>query len=291
MSLKKIRVLPDQYIVKQGQEGETAFLVISGGLVAEVNGKKVGKIEAGEIFGELSLILNETRKASIKAIVPSEIVEIKKKALEAILLSSNIELHKVINEMSKELGKEDDQKLPISKTDLIELSKESPNVIRALALQLHYRLSQRIFSKVLMLEGETLFDQGDEGEKAYIIIHGGVDVIVDGKKIGVMGEGEVFGELALILNQKRSAKIVSNQSTELILLNKKRLKELINSGSKNVKKVIINLCKELSKRNEFQNVLYTRNELEVILEQENDIIKRLTFQIFYRLERSTTHIE
>lgn len=146
-------------------------------------------------------------------------------------------------------------------------------------------------SKVLMLEGETLFDQGDEGEKAYIIIHGGVDVIVDGKKIGVMGEGEVFGELALILNQKRSAKIVSNQSTELILLNKKRLKELINSGSKNVKKVIINLCKELSKRNEFQNVLYTRNELEVILEQENDIIKRLTFQIFYRLERSTTHIE
>ena len=142
-----------------------------------------------------------------------------------------------------------------------------------------------------MLEGETLFDQGDEGEKAYIIIHGGVDVIVDGKKIGVMGEGEVFGELALILNQKRSAKIVSNQSTELILLNKKRLKELINSGSKNVKKVIINLCKELSKRNEFQNVLYTRNELEVILEQENDIIKRLTFQIFYRLERSTTHIE
>ncbi len=146
MSLKKIRVLPDQYIVKQGQEGETAFLVISGGLVAEVNGKKVGKIEAGEIFGELSLILNENRKASIKAIVPSEIVEIKKKALEAILLSSNIELHKVINEMSKELGKEDDQKLPISKNNLIELSKESPNVIRALALQLHYRLSQRIFS-------------------------------------------------------------------------------------------------------------------------------------------------
>ena len=146
-------------------------------------------------------------------------------------------------------------------------------------------------SKVLMLEGETLFDQGEEGGKAYIIIHGGVDVIVDGKKVGVMGEGEVFGELALILNQKRSAKIVSNQSTELISLNKKRLEELINSGSKNVKKVIINLCKELSKRNEFQNVLYSRNELEVILEPENDIIKRITFQIFYRLEKSTTHIE
>ena len=146
MGLKKIRVLPDQYIVNQGEKGETAFLVVSGGLVAEVNGKKVGKIEAGEIFGELSLILNESRKASIKAIIPSEVVEIKKKALEAILLSSNIELHKIINEMSVELGKDDNQKLTITKNDLLELCKDSPNVIRALALQLHYRLSQRIFS-------------------------------------------------------------------------------------------------------------------------------------------------
>ncbi len=146
MSLNKIRILPDQYIVNQGDKGETAFLVISGGLIAEVDGKKVGKIEAGEIFGELSLILNEERKASIKAIVPSEVVEIKSKALEAILLSSNIDLHKVINEMSKELGKKDDQKLPITKSDLVKLTKNSPNVIRALSLQLHFRLSQRIFS-------------------------------------------------------------------------------------------------------------------------------------------------
>ncbi len=146
MGLKKIRVLPDQYIVQEGQKGETAFLVISGGLIAEVDGKKVGKIETGEIFGELSLILNETRKASIKAVVPSEVVEIKKKALEAILLSSNIDLHKAINEMSKELSKKDDQKLPLTKEELLKLTKSSPNVIRALALQLHFRLSQRIFS-------------------------------------------------------------------------------------------------------------------------------------------------
>jgi len=146
MSLKKLRVLPDQYIVQEGDKGETAFLVISGGLVAEINGKKVGKIEAGEIFGELSLILNETRKASIKAIVPSEVVEIKRKALEAILLSSNIDLHKAINEMSKELSKDDGQRLPLTKSELLKLTTNSPNVIRALSLQLHYRLSQRIFS-------------------------------------------------------------------------------------------------------------------------------------------------
>ena len=145
MALNKKRILPDEYVVKQGDEGSTAFLIISGALNVEIDGKKVGKMETGEIFGELSLILGEKRKASIKAIVPTEIIEIKKNALEAILLSSNIELHKVIQQMSKELGKNSDHKQPINQKHLKDHLKKSPDVNRALALQLHYRLSQRIF--------------------------------------------------------------------------------------------------------------------------------------------------
>ena len=65
-----------------------------------------------------------------------------------------------------------------------------------------------------MLEGETLFNQGDKGDKAYMIVQGALDVVVDGKKVGSMKDGEVFGEMALILKQNRSATIISNQSTE-----------------------------------------------------------------------------
>ena len=142
---KKIRVLPDQYICKQGDQGSTAYLVITGSFSVEINGKKVGSISEGEIFGELSLILNEDRKASIKAIVPSELVEIKKNALEAILLSSDIELHKAVKAISKELGKSSGHQLPITKQKLIELVKNQPDVIRALSLQLYHRLSEMIF--------------------------------------------------------------------------------------------------------------------------------------------------
>mgnify|MGYP000256192674 FL=1 len=121
MALNKKRILPDEYVFKQGDKGNTAFLIISGALNVEIDGKKVGKMESGEIFGELSLILGEQRKASIKAIVPTEIIEIKKNALEAILLSSNIELHKIIQQMSKELGKDSDHKLPITQKDIKNL--------------------------------------------------------------------------------------------------------------------------------------------------------------------------
>ncbi len=145
MSLRKIRVLPDQYIFKQNEKGDTAFLVISGGLIAELDSKKIGKIETGEIFGELSLILGENRSCSVKAVVPTEIIVIKKRALEEILLSSNIELHKVIQAISKELAKKNDHKLPISYEGLVKLVEESPTVIKALSLQLHHRLTQRIY--------------------------------------------------------------------------------------------------------------------------------------------------
>ena len=146
-------------------------------------------------------------------------------------------------------------------------------------------------TKVLMLEGETLFNQGDKGDKAYMIVSGALDLVVDGKKVGSMRDGEVFGEMALILQQNRSATITSSQSTELISISKENLDELINSGSKAAQKVILHLCKELAKRNEFQNVLYSHDEIDEIIESENQIIKKITKQILYRLEKSTSHVE
>lgn len=142
----KIKILPDQLVFKQGDKGDAAYLVISGSFNVERNGVKVGKISEGEIFGELSLILGEERKASIKAVTPSEIVEIKPSALNELLLSSSFELHKLIKEFSVELSKDSDYKLPISHEDLKKLVKNEPNVIRALALQIHHRLSQMIYS-------------------------------------------------------------------------------------------------------------------------------------------------
>tara|TARA_E500000178_G_C16675179_1_gene596887 strand:- start:246 stop:683 length:438 start_codon:yes stop_codon:yes gene_type:complete len=142
----KLRILPDQCVFKQGDVGDAAFLILSGSFNVERNEIKVGKISSGEIFGELSLILGEKRKATIRAVTPAEIIEIKPSALKELLLSSSLEVHKLIKEFSEELGKDSDFNLPISIEDLKKLVKDEPDVIRALALQLHYRLSQMIYS-------------------------------------------------------------------------------------------------------------------------------------------------
>ena len=145
--------------------------------------------------------------------------------------------------------------------------------------------------KVLMLEDEVLFNQGDDGNKAYMIVSGRLSVEVDKKEAGYMSDGEVFGELALLLNQKRSATVKSTKPTELIEINKEGLDLILNSASDQVRGMIIKLCEELSKRTEFQKIPFTLEELNSQIGDENELITKLARQIFYRLDKSTSHVE
>ena len=105
-----------------------------------------------------------------------------------------------------------------------------------------------------------------------------------------MGDGEVFGELALLLNQKRSATVKSVKPTELIEINKEGLELILNSADQ-VRGMILKLCEELSKRTEFQQIPFTLEELNSKIGDENDLITKLARQIFYRLDKSTSHVE
>ena len=146
-------------------------------------------------------------------------------------------------------------------------------------------------NKILMLEDETLFNQGDEGNKAYMIVAGKLSVEVDKNEVGFMSDGEVFGELALLLDQKRSATVKSVKPTELIEINKEGLELILNSASDQIKEMILKLCEELSKRSEFQQIPFTLEELNSKVGKENELITKLARQIFYRLDKSTSHVE
>ena len=146
-------------------------------------------------------------------------------------------------------------------------------------------------TKILLIEDETLFKQGETGDKAYMIISGRMSVLVDNIKVGSMSDGEVFGELALLLNQKRSATIVSITPTELIEIDKNGLEQIIKSASANTKKMIYQLCEALSKREEFQKVPFSESDLMDNLDPENELITKFAKQIFHRLDHSTSHVE
>ena len=72
--------------------------------------------------------------------------------------------------------------------------------------------------------GERLFERGDEGNAAYIIIEGTVDVLapVEGGETAVaaLGAKEIFGEMAVLCDQPRSTAIAAR--TDLTVLRLQR---------------------------------------------------------------------
>jgi CRP-like cAMP-binding protein len=71
---------------------------------------------------------------------------------------------------------------------------------------------------------ERLFEKGDEGDAAFIIIDGKVEVLVpaDGgeQSVAILGKGEIFGELAVICDQARSTAIAARCELEVLRLDR-----------------------------------------------------------------------
>jgi CRP-like cAMP-binding protein len=74
--------------------------------------------------------------------------------------------------------------------------------------------------KVAFKAGETIIREGDEGDTAYFIVSGAVDVSVGRSDktqiVGRLETGEVFGEMSLIDPGPRSATVTAVSDTECL---------------------------------------------------------------------------
>lgn len=85
------------------------------------------------------------------------------------------------------------------------------------------RLAESLDSHSLAA-GEILFDEGDEGDRAYVISDGEIEILkqtVDRQvRIAVLSDGDVLGEMSLLTGEKRNATAKALQSTHLVSIPK-----------------------------------------------------------------------
>ncbi len=83
----------------------------------------------------------------------------------------------------------------------------------------------RIMSELYLMPGQPVMRQGAAGNTMYVVVQGEVGVVVDGKEVAVLGEGEHFGEIALVDNQPRSASVVARGFGMLLAIDRDALRE------------------------------------------------------------------
>ena len=75
--------------------------------------------------------------------------------------------------------------------------------------------------------GDVIFEQGDVGDCMFVVRSGEIEVVRDGTRIAVLGEGEYFGEAALLSNEPRSAAVRALQPSNLLSISKADFKKLL----------------------------------------------------------------
>ena len=74
-------------------------------------------------------------------------------------------------------------------------------------------------------DGDTIIRQGDVGNSMYVIQEGEVEVVRshNGKtvRLAVLGQGDIFGELSLFGNDKRSASVYAYGDVRIITVDRK----------------------------------------------------------------------
>ena len=65
-------------------------------------------------------------------------------------------------------------------------------------------------------KGEVIVTEGEQETAFYIIAKGGVDVVKNGKVVGMMKQGDCFGEIAFLTRQPRNATIAARTEVSLM---------------------------------------------------------------------------
>jgi len=195
-------------VINQGENGDYLFVIETGSLdcyIKKPDGTeiKVKTCESGDVFGELALLYNCPRAASVQAAEECNLWQLDRETFN----------HIVKDAAAKKRERYDNF---LSKVPLLQSmdTYERSQVSDALRTE-SYTAS------------DTIMTQGEPGDKFYILEEGACEAIKDGVKVADYGVGDFFGELALLKNQPRAATIKPKGAVKVLCLDRRTFKRLL----------------------------------------------------------------
>lgn len=187
-------------IITQGEEGDNFYVVDSGSFDVLVHGRKVVEVHDGGSFGELALMYNTPRAATVTATTDSVLWAVDRVTFRRIVTNNMFRKRKMYESFLKTVS-------ILASLDSSEVTKIAD------ALE-----------PVEFKDGQDIVRQGEEGDCFYILVLGEAKVFIskDGESHEMMSyhKGDYFGEIALINNSPRAATVKAVGDVKLVSLNR-----------------------------------------------------------------------
>ncbi|CEG68189.1 Putative cAMP-dependent protein kinase regulatory subunit [Rhizopus microsporus] len=189
------------HVIEQGGEGDYFYIVSSGHLDCFVDGQKVTSYERGGSFGELALMYNAPRAATIVATTDAVLWALDRISFRSIIMKSNA-----------------------AKRMMHESFLKGVPLFKSLEISEIHKIADSLVS-VRYKHGDVVVREGEPGNNFYLIEDGKAVVYKmapDGtqQKVNEMKKGDYFGELALLNDKPRAATVVAEGPLKCVTLSK-----------------------------------------------------------------------
>lgn len=194
-----------KYVFKQGDSASCFFILEKGEIQVEIDGQVKKTLGRGTGFGELALLYNAPRSASIKAFEKSFFWAIDRKTFRLL-----------VEEITTKNFKKN--RAFLDKVNFFKSMTSSQKDSIASAL-----ITQK-FNK-----DQIIVSEGDQADSYYIIRKGKVDCVkVNGDIVRVLEEGDSFGETALYENTTRGLTVkASEDNVKMLALSRDSLQSIL----------------------------------------------------------------
>lgn len=190
-------------IVEEGAPGNT-FCSIRRGSVEVVRGegsarpRVVARLSVGDCFGETAMLKDGVRTATVRAVTETVVIELASDAFEKVVATVGGVDFSTVLRAANAIGKS-------------KLFKDLPPERLS-------SLASRFVPRTVPKDTDVV-TFGEEGQEFFLIAKGQVDVLSgEGKKLVTLGDGDVFGEIALLRNVPRTATVRTTVDTLVLVL-------------------------------------------------------------------------
>lgn len=223
--LRLRRFADEEPIVRQGERGESFYIVADGDVVIKRDvdddgGVTLAHLHRGAVFGEMALISDDARQASVFARGDVDILEMRRSDLivAAAHLSS---VTQALKDFTRErfLGN-----LTATHPLFSALSREERHVV------------MEQFTPVSFDAGDTLIREGDQGEGLFLLLAGSAEVskvssgdVSSGDRVHLANikGGDLCGEMSLVGNNQTTATVSARERVEALFLSRDAFQRVI----------------------------------------------------------------
>ena len=187
----------DEVVFQKGEEGDEFFIVEYGEFnVIGDDDVLLATLTKGNCFGELALLKNDKRAATVKAMVPSKCLCLSRDDFNKRLGS--------LEEIQHMWRFETLRRVPI----FSKLTKTQRNKLVLVMQERNYR------------KGDIIIKEGEKGDEFFVMMSGEVSVVASGVEVTKIQQGGFFGELALLKADVRQATVTANMNVSVMFLDR-----------------------------------------------------------------------